>query len=121
MNSPEFEAYVKGQLLQYDPWTKISPAPLREFCGECLRRRTQRLTCCAIRGITRTAGRESKGKVVAAAGRKSSVAIDVRILLGCPPVLILIIAAFIDHHKCLEHASVKSLQRVFAIPDIWIS
>lgn len=31
MNSPEFEAFVKGELLQYDPWTKISQAPLGEF------------------------------------------------------------------------------------------
>jgi serine/threonine-protein kinase Chk1 len=31
MNSPEFEAYVSGELLRYEPWTKISREPLRKF------------------------------------------------------------------------------------------
>ncbi|GHJ84622.1 hypothetical protein NliqN6_1024 [Naganishia liquefaciens] len=33
LNSPEFEAYLSGELLKYEPWTKISREPLQMLLG----------------------------------------------------------------------------------------
>ncbi|KAJ9104577.1 hypothetical protein QFC21_002075 [Naganishia friedmannii] len=44
LSSPEFEAFVSGELLKYDPWTRISPEPLEILLGLLAVNPKERLT-----------------------------------------------------------------------------